>query len=146
MEFSVADMKRMNDNTLYHTIGIEVTAAKGGKVVSRLRPNATICWPFQGQPHGGVLATLMDTTMAWSVLTVVDPGYNCATINLDVQYTRPARGDLTCTARVKHSGGRIVYTKADVHDMEGRLVATGQGTFRVIREPREPSTAANAFP
>ncbi|MBW1787668.1 MAG: PaaI family thioesterase [Deltaproteobacteria bacterium] len=135
MRFSEADMKRLNDNTVYRTVGIEVTMAEGGEAMSRLRPNPELCWPFQGQPHGGVLATLMDTTMAWTVLTVVDPGYNCATINLDIQYTRPARGDLTCRSRVKHSGGRIVYTTADIHDADGRLVATGQGTFRVIREP-----------
>jgi uncharacterized protein (TIGR00369 family) len=135
MEFTAADMKRLNDNSVYRTIGIEVTKAGGGETISQLRPTPEFCWPFQGQPHGGVLATVMDTTMAWTVLTIVEPGYNCATITLDIQYTRPASGELTCRGHVKHSAGRIVYTTADIHDAEGRLVATGQGTFRVIKEP-----------
>ena len=136
MEFSIADIKKINDNTLYQTVGICVEKAGDDSALSRLRPNRDLCWPFEGQPHGGVLFILMDTTMAWAVLTGVDEGHNCATINLDIQYTRRATGQIfSCRARVVQKGGRIVYVRADIFDDEERLVAIGQGSFRVVKAP-----------
>jgi uncharacterized protein (TIGR00369 family) len=111
-----------------------VEEASDGKARSKLRPIPAFCWPFEGQPHGGVLFTLMDTTMAWAVVTKIERGYNCATINLDIQYTKQARGDIfTCQAWIAHQATRIVYVRADILDTEGQLVATGQGTFKVIK-------------
>jgi len=134
MEFSIADIEKINDNTLYKTVGIRVENAGDGSALSRLRPNKDLCWPFEGQPHGGVLFTLMDTTMAWAVLTGVDEGYNCATINLDIQYTRRAIGEsFSCLSRIIQRGGRIVYVRADIFDSEERLVAIGQGSFRIVK-------------
>jgi acyl-CoA thioesterase len=136
MEFSSKEMSRLNSNSLYQALGIVVEEAKGGKARSKLRPVSAFCWPFEGQPHGGVLFTLMDTTMAWAVLTRLEQGYNCATINLDIQYTKRAGGDiLTCQAWVTHKATRIIYVRADILDTEGQLAATGQGTFKVIKAP-----------
>ncbi len=136
MEFSSKEMSRLNSNSLYQALGIVVEEAKGGKARSKLRPVPAFCWPFEGQPHGGILFTLMDTTMAWAVLTKVEPGHNCATINLDIQYTKRAGGDiLTCQAWVTHQATRIIYVRADILDTEGQLAATGQGTFKVIKAP-----------
>ena len=134
MEFYPNEIIRLNNNSLYQTLGIVVEEAKDGKAHSKLRPAPAFCWPFESQPHGGVLFTLMDTTMAWAVLTKVERGYNCATINLDIQYTKQARGDIfTCQAWIAHQATRIVYVRADILDTEDQLVATGQGTFKVIK-------------
>ena len=136
MEFTPEDIRNFNDNSLYNAIGIYVEDAREGKAQSRVRPNKDLCWPFEGQPHGGVLFTVMDTTMAWAVLTRIDKGYNCATINLDIQYTRRALGDLFfCHARVTQSGGQIAYTRADIFDQKEKLVAAGQGCFRIVNAP-----------
>jgi len=136
MEFSSQEMDRLNSNPLYQTIGILIDEAKGGKARSHLRPNPALCWPFDGQPHGGILFTLMDTTMAWAILTVIDKGYNCVTINLDIQYARPAVGEsFVCQAGVTHQSSQIVYTRADILDKKGQLTAAGQGTFRIIKAP-----------
>lgn len=136
MEFSSKEMSRLNSNSLYQALGIVVEEAKGGKARAKLRPVPAFCWPFEGQPHGGVLFTLMDTTMAWAVLTRLERGYNCATINLDIQYTKRAGGDiLTCQAWITHQATRIIYVRADILDTEGQLAATGQGTFKVIKAP-----------
>ena len=136
MEFSSEEMSRHNSNSLYQALGIVVEEAKGGKARSNLRPVSAFCWPFEGQPHGGVLFTLMDTTMAWAVLTKLERGHNCATINLDIQYTKRAGGDiLTCQAWITHQATRIIYVRADILDKEGQLTANGQGTFKAIKAP-----------
>jgi uncharacterized protein (TIGR00369 family) len=134
MEITPREMEHMNDNPLYNTIGIRIYEVKDGHARSRLRPNKDVCWPFN-QPHGGILATLMDTTMAWSVLTRIERGYNCVTINLDIQYINTPKGDsFTCLARTTHRANRIAYTRADILDEKENLLATAQGVFRIIRE------------
>jgi uncharacterized protein (TIGR00369 family) len=134
MEITKKFLDRLNDNTLYETVGITIEEAGEGTARSRLEPDACFCWPFPGQPHGGILFTLMDTTMAWAVFSQLKPGYSCATINLEIQYTRPAKGKLfTCSARTTHRTGHLSFVRGEVHDAEGQVLAMGQGTFRNIR-------------
>ena len=133
MEITQEILDRLNDNPLYKTLGIGVEEADKGTARSRLEPDAKLCWPFPGQPHGGVLFTLMDVTMAWAVFSQLDQGYNCATINLDIQYTLPAKGKLfSCSAWTTHRTGRLCFVRAEIHNAEGQLIAMGQAIFRVI--------------
>ncbi len=133
MEITEEVLDRLNDNALYNSLGIRVEEASDGKAHSHLRPDPKLYWPFPGQPHGGVLFTLMDVTMAWAVFSQLDLGQNCATINLSIQYTLPAKGDLfTCSAWTTHRTGRLNFVCAEIHDTAGQLVAMGQATFRII--------------
>lgn len=126
-------ISQMNDNPLYNLLGIRIEMAANGRAKSRLEPKSEVCWPFPGRPHGGVLFTLMDTTMAWAVLTRLNPGYNCSTINLDIQYTRPAKGSVFhCTAQISHQTTRYSFVRADIHDADGKPVALGQATFAIF--------------
>lgn len=134
MEFSPEEMGHLNSNSLYQTLGILVDEAKEGKARSHLQPNPALCWPFEGQPHGGILFTLMDTTMAWAVLTMIDKGYTCATINLDIQFIKRAKSDVfTCRASVTDQGKQIVYARGDIFNESGQLLSAGQGVFRIVK-------------
>jgi uncharacterized protein (TIGR00369 family) len=134
MAFPSNIISQMNHNPLYNTLGIRVEEAADGKARSRLEPKSEICWPFPDQPHGGILFTLMDTTMAWAVLSQLDSGYNCTTVNLNIHYTLPAKGNLfICSAWTTHRSGRFSFVRADINDTEGRLLAMGQATFRIIQ-------------
>ena len=134
MEYNRAFLDQINSNPLYTAMGIQVEDVKNGNARSSLRPKPEICWPFPQQPHGGVLFTLMDTTMAWAIVSQLDSGYNCTTVHLDIQFILPARGDLfTCIAWTTHRTGRMSFVRADVHDPHKNLLASGQATFRVIQ-------------
>ena len=123
----------MNDNSLYRALGIRIENASEGHAKSRLEPKPDVCWPFPGQPHGGILFTLMDTTMAWAVLTQLPLGYHCSTIDLSIHYTRPAKGSLFyCTAQISHQTTHYSFARAEIHDADGKLVALGQATFAII--------------
>ena len=83
-----------------------------------------------GVLHGGVTATLIDTAMAFAVRTRIGPEGATATIDLTVHYLRPhLTGRITCTARVVRAGKRIFTVSADVHNEEGKLIATGLSTY-----------------
>ena len=132
-------INEFNDNSLYRLLGIRVETAADGKARSRLTPPQDVCWPFPGQPHGGILFTFMDTTMAWSVLSRLDSGYNCTTVNLNIHYTHPAKGDeFTCSASTTHRSGRTCFVRSDIHDSQGQLLAMGQATFHIIQMALKP--------
>src|SRR4051794_10267659 len=83
-----------------------------------------------GVMHGGVTATLIDTAMAFAVRTRLPIHEATATIDLTVHYVRPhAEGHAVCTAKVVRAGKRIFTVSADVHNQEGKLIATGLSTY-----------------
>lgn len=83
-----------------------------------------------GVLHGGVTATLIDTAMAFAVRTRLAITDATATIDLTVHYVRPhTSGTVTCTAKVVRAGKQIFTVSADVHNDEGKLVATGLSTY-----------------
>ena len=125
---------QFNKNPLYLTVGIRLEEAGGGKARSLLEPRPEVCWPFPHQPHGGMLFTIMDTTMAWAIQSMLADGLSCTTIDLAIQYLAPAReGPFTCRAEILHQTGRLAFVRADIRDAQDRPVAAGQGTFRIIK-------------
>lgn len=83
-----------------------------------------------GVLHGGVTATLIDTAMAFAVRTRLAINEATATIDLTIHYVRPhLDGKFICTARVVRAGKRIFTVSADVHNDEGKLIATGLSTY-----------------
>jgi uncharacterized protein (TIGR00369 family) len=91
--------------------------------------------------HGGVAATLVDTAGAVAQRTRFgDPlAGGLATITLNVNYLRPAAGDLTATAEVVRAGGSIGVSTATVEGPapdtgELQPVATGQVAYRLFRD------------
>jgi uncharacterized protein (TIGR00369 family) len=135
LEFTEKFLTWLNANSLYRAVGISVEGASQGKARARMEPDPALCWPFAGQPHGGILFTFMDTTMACAVLSELELGLSCSTVDSDIQYTAPAKeGRFTCEARTTHKTGRMSFVRAEIHDKEGRLVATGQATFRIVKD------------
>ena len=133
MEITANILDKLNTNSLYQALGIQIEAAQDGQARSRLIQEPALCWPFPEQPHGGVLFTLMDTTMAWAIWSLLEPGFNSTTVNIDIHFTRPAKSDMfVCTAWSTHKTGRSSFVRADIHNPDGELVAMGQGTFRII--------------
>jgi uncharacterized protein (TIGR00369 family) len=134
MIVSSGQIAQFNKNTLYQTTGIRTLSAEDGRADSELRPPNNVCWPFSGQPHGGILFTQMDTTMAWAVVSAVGDGTNCSTVNMEIQYPLPAKGPIfTCEAQVVHRTGRTCFVRGESRDEDGGLVAMAQATFRIIK-------------
>jgi uncharacterized protein (TIGR00369 family) len=134
MEISSIALEQLNDNPLYNTVGLHVEEAFDGKAKSCLTPNPNVCWPFPGQVHGGILATVMDTTMAWAVFSKLEQDLNCTTINLDIQYIHPAKQPpLYCSAVTTQYTRRLCFARSEIRNADGQILAAAQGTFRIIR-------------
>jgi uncharacterized protein (TIGR00369 family) len=89
--------------------------------------------------HGGIAATLIDTAGGIALRPFLDDPMNgdVATINLNLNYLRPAGDDLTATAEVVRAGESVgvstVMVESEAPDGESKPVATGQGAYRLFR-------------
>jgi uncharacterized protein (TIGR00369 family) len=89
--------------------------------------------------QGGVASTLIDVVGGIALRPyLADPiDDDLATINLNVNYLRPAAGDLTATAEVIRAGNSVgvsyVEVESETPDGETKPVAVGQGAFRLFR-------------
>ncbi|WP_049891500.1 PaaI family thioesterase [Natronococcus amylolyticus] len=106
--------------------------------LTNIRPNAG---PDQRPDiHGGIAATLIDTVGGFAIQTQLEEPLSTgvATINLNVNYLRPATGDLEATAEVVRAGSTVGVSEVTVEsttpDGETKAVATGQGSYRIFRE------------
>ncbi|ARS89890.1 PaaI family thioesterase [Natrarchaeobaculum aegyptiacum] len=106
--------------------------------LTNTRPNAN---GERADIHGGIAATLIDTAGGLSLRTTLEEpfGARIATINLNVNYLRPATGDLSATSNVIRAGGSVGVSEVTVEsttpDGETKEVATGQGAYRIFRSP-----------
>ena len=79
------------------------------------------------QFHGGPIASFIDTVGDFAIGMMVGGGV--PTMNLRVDYLKPAVGDrITGTARVRRAG-TVAVVDIDVFDEKGSLVAVGRGTY-----------------
>jgi uncharacterized protein (TIGR00369 family) len=133
MDITPEFLEQLNRNSLYHTTGIRIEEAAAGRARSRLEPRPAVCWPFAGQPHGGILFTALDTTMACAVLSELESGLNCTTVDLTVHYTAPAKGEhFICRAWTTHRTGRLSFVRAEILNASDAVLAIAQAVFRII--------------
>jgi uncharacterized protein (TIGR00369 family) len=119
-------------NNLFTFLGIVVDAIEPDRAVLRLpfRPELT---QGAGMVAGGVLATLLDETMAHAVLGGNEPDQRTTTVDLSVSYLRAVKpgSDLTCEARVIKRGGRVLFVEATASS-DDREVARATASFLLL--------------
>ena len=88
--------------------------------------------PGTAQFHGGPIAAFIDCVGDFAVALIVGGGV--PTINIRIDYLKPAMGRLvTATARVRRSGRTVTVVDVDVYDEANALVAVGRGTYSSLR-------------
>ncbi len=92
---------------------------------------------WDGIAHGGVISTIVDEVMAWSL---VDRDNWGLTARLNVQFRRPVPVGRTIRAEgwVTDMRRRVVATAATLDDIEtGETLATAHGTYVAAAEDRK---------
>lgn len=118
-------------------LGMEMTHLAEGfaRVEIPFRPEL-VGDPFRPALHGGVLSALIDATGGAAVFTLVSPLDKVSTIDLRVDYLRPAELDrLVCEAQVTRMGNRVASVDMKVFHPKtpDRIVATGKAVYNVKR-------------
>jgi len=126
------DLAAINRNRMYAAMGIRLTDTSPSHAVSELTATAPMCWPLPTQPHGGVLFTQMDTTMATAALAGEGVA-EATTMTLNIHYLAPAASErLVCTASVVRRGARICFIHGETVTEQGVVVCAAQGSFRAF--------------
>ena len=113
-------------------LGIELVEIEREKVVMRLEMQEKLRQPH-GLLHGGATASLIDTAMAFAVITRLTESEKASTVDLTVQYLRPhTEGKIVCTAKVTRTGKRLLFVSAEVENEEGKLIATALSTYTKV--------------
>ncbi|WP_371494182.1 PaaI family thioesterase [Kitasatospora sp. NBC_00374] len=116
------------------TLGFSLTAVRPGHaaVAGETGPHLG---NINGTVHGGYLATLMDSVLGASVLTLLPPGAGISTVQLNVNFVRPVPiglGPLHCSAHVVHLGRTLATAQAQLVGMDGgRLHAHATATVAI---------------
>lgn len=93
--------------------------------------------PDSGVLHGGVITTLIDACCGGATLSALDRICRIATLDLRIDYLRPARRGETvlCRAECTRMTRQVAFLSATAHDGEAaEPVAKAVGTFMVFRD------------
>jgi uncharacterized protein (TIGR00369 family) len=118
-----------------HLLGYRLVEVSSGYAAFELDPQEYLYNPF-ATVHGGILSTLLDTAMTASVLTTLEKGLACSTVEFKMNFIRPVTSDtgtLRCEANPVHMGKRISTAEGKVRDRNGSLYAHGVSTLLVFK-------------
>src|SRR6202789_3552866 len=127
---SVEDVQKLISRGPFHQwLGLKVIAVGSGTIeLPAPWPGGGVVNPDRGYTHGGILATLVDLTADWAMVSKT--GRGVPTIDLRVDYHRAAMpGVLTAKGKIVHFGRQFSVAEAEVFDQDNRLLASGRGTY-----------------
>ena len=82
-----------------------------------------------GTIHGGVLATLADTAVAFALSTSFDGKMGFATSDMTIHFLRRARGDVWARARIVKKGQRVNVGDVAIVDAAGQMLARALASY-----------------
>ena len=113
----------------FRLLAIEVVEVTSGNATLSLEVRKELT-QNHGVVHGGAIASLIDSAMAFAIIPLLAPRERVTTVDLTISYLRPlTKGRATATAKVVKSGRRLFVVTADVLDNDGRLAATALSTY-----------------
>lgn len=114
----------------YHLVNWEDDLAEVGLTLDGRHLNRS------GVMHGGVLTTLIDTACGYCGCYTPEgeTPRRAFTLSLTSNFIGTAREGQRLTARARRSGGgkSLFFAHCEVTDEEGRVIGSGQGTFKYI--------------
>ncbi|MFR9753444.1 PaaI family thioesterase [Nocardia sp. 004] len=115
------------------TLGWEFIEAdpEQGTIEVAFNPGEHLLNPMGGI-QGGFLAAMLDDTLGPALVASLPPGQFAPTLDLHVQFLRPAQlGRLRGSGRVVKRGREICFLSGELTDTRGELIATATATARI---------------
>ena len=126
-------MTTLDDVPFAKLLGIELESQEPGVAVLKMNLREELM-RNGGIAHGGAVAALIDSAMAFAIMPLLAENEHSMTVDLTIHYLRPvSEGSARATARVVRAGKRVITVSAELFDSNEKLAATAISTYlRVI--------------
>ncbi len=119
--------------TFNQLIGLQREFAEDG--ISRLvLPMNPQLFNNFGMVHGGVLMSMLDSTMTAAALSRFDFERLVVTVDLQTQFVKSGRGVLTGHGKVVGGGKSLAFCEGRIEDEAGELVAKASAVFKYVSQ------------
>ena len=127
-----ADYNTPRLNNLAKSLGMVITNFTEGSCVVELTVGE-MHLNMGGVAHGGIHATMLDTAMGGTLVSIISKNEWCATAQLNISYLNPAKeGDhLVSTAEVVRKGRHLAHVEGSLVTEEGERIASAKGTWAI---------------
>lgn len=115
-------------------LNYHLNSVEDGRMAFRGTPLLDHCNPM-GTVHGGWYGTLLDSAMAYAVMTRVPKGSVYTTLEYKVNILRPIPlgAEIEATAEIQHAGRSTGISNGEIRGVEdGKLYATGSTTCIIM--------------
>lgn len=110
-------------------LGIEMLRMAEGECVMELELS-DLHMSMASRAHGGVLFTMLDTSLGRAVISKLPEGRGCATLEASIHYFRPVQaGRIRAVGRVVRMTRRTAYAEGQLKDAEDNVLASASATF-----------------
>ena len=127
---------------LARTLGVQMTRLERGECDLQLENRRDLDGIFDCL-HGGILATLADSAVAFAMLTHTGPQARLTTLEFNIRFLAPCRETVVARSRVVRPGSTILTGHVDlVGAVSGTLFAQCGLTYMRVRARGEPVPSA----
>jgi uncharacterized protein (TIGR00369 family) len=127
-------------------LGLQLDALEENHVIMSFPMKNDLIGNFlQGILHGGVISSVLDMAGGMLVMAsairkhpdgdmeeITNILGRCSTIDLQVSYMRPGKGDrFIAKASLLKSGNKIAFTRMELQNQNEVVIATGSGTYHM---------------
>ena len=90
-----------------------------------------------GVVHGGAIAALADTAVAFALMTLVQRGEKVTTVEFKINFLAPVdNGEMIGEARIVNKGEKLVLADMEVKNEDGKLIAKGLATYMILNSAK----------
>lgn len=135
---------KVNRIPFYKTISMKMVSIDKKGAVLEIRGNRKHRNPW-GKIHGGVLATIIDSSCGLSVWPHLNQNEFVTTVSLHVDYMSPANPGDVITARGKliQQSRTLARAEAVITNQDKKIIAKGYATF--AKTPLDAANKVRAF-
>lgn len=131
--FTLADLARVNDNTVAAYLGVEWTAFGDDWIAATMPVDARTRQPY-GRLHGGASVVLAESIGSLGAMLTIDrTRFQCVGQSITANHLRGVgEGRVTGTGRPIHRGRRSQVWEIEIRDAAGALTCLSVLTVAVI--------------
>jgi uncharacterized protein (TIGR00369 family) len=119
------------------TLNFRLIEAEKGRVLLEGHPGRQ-SYNLIGTVHGGWSASILDSALALSLLSMLAPEQSFTTVDIRINYLRPLThemGPVRAEGKVIQAGRKLAYCEAWLRDKDAKVICHGTGSCLIL--PRE---------